>query len=153
MKEIITRQYQEIVDRAVNQVASLAMPPEGWIRTMRSALGMSGAQLARRLNMARSQVAQAEKNELSGVVTLKTLDNMAQAMGCRVVYAIVPEHSAGDLISKQAYKRAKQIVSSADTQMALEAQTLSEDQRKFEIERIANELIRDMPSDLWNEQQ
>ena len=76
MKQIVIRQYQEIVDNAAKRIADLSVPPEGWLRTVRSALGMSGAQLARLLDVSRSQVAQAEKNELAGVITLKRLQKM-----------------------------------------------------------------------------
>ncbi len=151
MKPIILRQYQEIVDAAAKRLVGLSIPPEGWLRTMRSALGMSGAQLARRLNVTRSQVAQAERNELAGVITLKTLQNMAEAMGCRVVYAIVPESTAGDLVAKRAREKAKHLIDQADTQMALEDQALTEEQRRFELERLQRELIHNIPSDLWND--
>lgn len=49
MKQIVIGQYQEVVDRTVELVARLTTPQEGWVRTVRRALGMSGAQLARRM--------------------------------------------------------------------------------------------------------
>ena len=151
MKQIVTRQYQDIVDKAASRVEGLALPKEGWIRTLRKALGMSGAQLARRLNVSRSQVSQSEQKEVSGSITLNTLDNMAQAMGCRVVYTLVPRTSVNDLVAEQARKRAEQLVNKTNIHMALESQLLHEDKRQFEIERIEQELINEMPKDLWNE--
>ncbi len=151
MKKIITYQYQEIVDKAARRVADLSIPPEGWLRTMRSALGMSGAQLARRLGVSRAQISQAEKNELAGVITLKTLNHMAEGMGCRVVYAIVPESSAGDIVAERARKKAQQLIYKTSVHMALEQQSLNEKQLLFELERLQRELIQEMPSDLWND--
>jgi predicted DNA-binding mobile mystery protein A len=151
MKQIVIRQYQEIVDNAAKRIADLSVPPEGWLRTVRSALGMSGAQLARLLDVSRSQVAQAEKNELAGVITLKRLQKMAEAMGCRVVYTIVPETSTSDLVAKRARKKAGQLIRQADTHMALESQALDQEQHQFELERLQRELMNDMPSDLWND--
>jgi len=151
MKKIITHQYQEIVDNAAKRVAELSVPPEGWLRTMRSALGMSGAQLARHLGTSRAQVSQAEKNELGGVITLKTLQRMAEGMGCRVVYAVVPEKTAGDLVAKRARERAKQLINKTNVHMALEQQSLDQEQLSFELERLERELIHEMPSDLWND--
>ena len=152
MKKIVIHQYQEIIDHAAQIVAGLPMPKEGWIRTMRCALGMSGAQLARRMKVSRSLVAQAEKKELSGAITLKTLNNMAEAMGCHVVYMIVPRTSASDLLVKRAREKATQLVHATNTQMALESQSLDKDKRQFEIERIQHELVKEIPSDLWNDQ-
>ena len=151
MKKIITHQYQEIVDNAARRVAGLPVPPEGWLRTMRNALGMSGAQLARRLGVSRAQVAQAEKNELAGVITLKTLKYMAEGMGCRIVYAIVPENSAGDLVARRAREKAEQLIRKTSAHMALEQQSLDKKQLSFELERLQRELINEMPSDLWND--
>ncbi len=151
MKKIITHQYQEIVDNAARRVADLSVPPEGWLRTMRSALGMSGAQLARRLGLSRAQVSQAEKNELASVITLKTLQRLAEGMGCRVVYAIVPENTAGDLVAKRARERAKQLIRKTSAHMALEQQSLNEELLSFELERLERELTQEMPSDLWND--
>ena len=151
MKKIISGQYQEIVDNAALKAAGLYVPAEGWIRTMRTALGMSGAQLARRLNFTRGAISDAEKNERSGAITLRTLENMAAAMNSRLVYTFVPEKSIKDVKSARAKEKAEQIVSKADTHMALESQELAKGQRQYEIERIGQELLQTMPSDFWDD--
>jgi len=43
-------------------------------------------------------------------------------MGCRVVYAIVPETSVDYFINKRAYERARQLIEKADTHRVLESQ-------------------------------
>ena len=85
IQNTVLQQYQRFVDRASLSSANLTLPPEGWLRTMRKALGMSGAQLARRMGVSRALISQAESNEVSGNVTMKTMQTMAQAMGCRFV--------------------------------------------------------------------
>lgn len=151
IKAIVSRQYQDILDRAGKAVSTLTLPPEGWLCTARKALRMSGAQLARRLGVSRAQVSQTEKSELSGGVTLKTMHNMAEAMGCRFVYAIVPEQDSQSLIEKQAHKKAQLLVEQANQQMALEGQTLNTQQIQFEIARLQKELLEKMPSDFWDD--
>ncbi len=151
MKNIVLKQYQEIVDRSAEQLAEISVPPEGWLRTVRKALRLSGAQLARRLNVSRAQVAQAERNELSGAVTLKTLQKLAEAMHCRVVYALVPEQSAECLLETRARQKAKQLVAATEVQMALESQALSKELTAYEIERLTAELLAAMPADLWDD--
>lgn len=150
MRKTVLFQYQEIVASAARQAEGFPVPPEGWLRTLRKALGMSGAQLARRLGVSRAQVAQSEKNELSGAVTLRTLQNMAEAMGGRVVYTIVPNESIETLLGRQANEKARQLMSRIDTHMALENQLLDSERHKFELQRLERELLRDMPADFWD---
>jgi len=151
VKRIALQQYQSIADRAAIPFDSVRTPREGWIATVRRALGMSGPQLARRLGVGRARISQAERAELTGGITLKTMQAMAEAMGCRFVYAIVPEGRIEDLIAAQARKKAASIVGRARVHMALERQALSERQDAAEIERLAEDLIRTMPRDLWAE--
>lgn len=148
------KQYQTIIDDAANAPASrLAVPREGWIATMRKALSMSGADLARRMGLKRGRISQAEKAEIAGGVTLKTMAAAAEAMGGRFVYAIVPnESSVLDLIARQARKKARALVEKTSVHMALENQSLSPERNADEIDRIALELARVIPGDLWTDE-
>jgi predicted DNA-binding mobile mystery protein A len=150
VKTVVQQQYQRIVDAATHQ-ASLRTPPEGWLRTVRKALGMSGAQLAKRMGVTRARVAQAEHAELSGGTTLKSMHAAAAAMGCRFVYAVVPNGRVENLITAQARKKAMALVGTASTHMALESQTLSKDKIAQEIERLTREIKQEMPSDFWSD--
>lgn len=152
MKLIVTRHYQMMVDAVTKSAQTITVPPEGWLKTVRKALNMSGAQLARKIGATRSRVAQAEKNELAGTVTLKTLQQMAEAMGCRVVYAIVPVTGmTDDLIASRAKEKARKLVEQAGKHMALEAQALSPQQTQYEIERLQRQIMTELPSDLWDD--
>lgn len=103
------------------------------------------------MGLTRARISQAERAETEGGVTLKTMHSMAQAMGCRFVYAIVPDQSIAEVIEMQARRKAKAIVTRASTHMALEDQTLGEARNEDEIQRLATEFVRTMPSDLWTE--
>ncbi len=151
INRIVEKQYRDKVNRAYHELGGFSLPREGWLRTVRHALGMSGTQLAKRLGVTKSRVSKAEQGELTGSVTIKTMQSMAAAMNCRFVYALVPEQEIEEMIKKRAFKKAREQVRSASTQMALEAQTLSEDQLAFEIDRIASEMVEKMPSDLWSD--
>jgi len=153
IKDIAYRQYQEIVDRAGYQMRESVVPPEGWLCTARKALKMSGAQLSRRLGVSRSQVSKTEKNELSGSVTIKTMQHMAEKMDCRFVYAIVPEKRVEDILLARAKEKAFSIVKRTNEHMALEGQTLSAQQIQFEVERLQMDLVNTMPSDFWDDKQ
>lgn len=149
------RQYQAIVDHAAGSVSGgqpQFVPAEGWIATVRKALHMSGAELARRLGVTRARVSEMERTEPDGSVTLRTMDAAAKAMGCRFVYAIVPKNgNVQDAIEAQAHRKAQAIVNRASDHMALEQQSLSVERNAEEVERIARDLMYRMPSDFWRE--
>lgn len=150
VKTVAQRQLQRLVDEAADRHLPVR-PPEGWLRTVRKALGMSGAQLAKRMNVTRARVAQAELAERSGAATLKSMRAMAEAMGCRFVYAVVPPDSIENLILTQARKKATALVGTASKHMALEDQLLPKEKIADQVDQIARELAQDQPSDLWDE--
>jgi predicted DNA-binding mobile mystery protein A len=150
VKKTVQQQYQHIVDNAAS-CATLQTPPEGWLRTVRNALGMSGAQLAKRMGVTRARVAQAEHAELTGGVTLKSMQATAEAMGCKFVYAIVPPGRIEDIVMAQARKKAMAIVGTASKHMALEGQTLPNDKIAQQIDRLTQDLAWEMPSDFWRD--
>ena len=158
LDKIVAQQYRDKVNQAVSQFGSLSMlpnhglPKEGWLRTVRTALGMSGTQLANKLGVTKARISKAEQDEPHGSVTLKTVQSMAEAMDCRFVYAIVPKRNVEDVIKERAIEKARAQVKAASIHMALEAQSLSKEQLEFEIERIAAQIIDKMPSDFWNDE-
>src|SRR6266849_5742373 len=79
-----------------------ARPPKGWLRAIRDALGMTSAQFARRLGVSQPRIIELEQSEVSGGVTLNTLQRAAEALGCRFVYALVPEQPLEDTVRARA---------------------------------------------------
>lgn len=150
VKTVVQRQCQRLVDQAADY-ALPTRPPVGWLRTVRIALGMSGAQLAKKMKVTRARITQAELAERSGAATIKSMQSMAAAMGCQFVYAIVPSGHVEDLILAQARKKAMALVSTTSKHMALESQVLPNAMIADEIERLAHELAQGRPADLWNE--
>ena len=143
-------QYQRIVDHAANHCTPVRVPLEGWLRTVRRALGLSGAQLAKKLGVSRARVAQAEAAELTGGITLKSMQAAAEAMGCRFVYAIVPSGRIEDIITAQARKKAIALVQTTSTHMALESQLLEPSQINEEIDRLTREIAAEMGPRFWD---
>ena len=86
MKDLIREQYQSKMDQLVDSNAQYC-PKEGWIRTLRKALGMSSPQLAKRLGVSKSQTSQMERMELEDRITLKQLRRVAKALDCDLHYA------------------------------------------------------------------
>lgn len=149
VKETARRQYIATVDRAATQLDGLETPSEGWIASLRKALGMSGAGLARRMGVTRAAIHQAERNETDGAITLNQMEKLASALGGRFVYAIVPDGKVEDIIRAQARRKAEKLVKRASGHMALENQSLSAEHRKQEIDRLTLDLMRSMPPGFW----
>ncbi len=152
LKAVVTQQYRENVNHAKHMVDRLLVPSEGWIRTVRKALGMSGAQLGRRLGVTRASVSNTERAELNGGVTLKAMQQMAEGMGCRFVYAIVPEEDIEAVVYRRAIEKAREQVEAASVHMALEDQALSQDKLEAEVKRLASLMLDKPGSELWNDE-
>jgi predicted DNA-binding mobile mystery protein A len=54
---------------------------------------MTMAQLARRLDVSQPRIVAIERAEVSGAISLATLERAAEALGCSLVYALVPRAS------------------------------------------------------------
>ena len=140
-------QLQQL-DQHIAGVRVCERPSNGWIRSVRKPLGMSVRQLAFRMGMTQQEVSQLEASELDDSVTLKTLRKAAEAMGCQLVYAIIPvDGSLQDIVCGQATQKAKEIVTAVDHTMQLEAQGVGNLQAK--IEETAEELSKTPNSKLW----
>ena len=149
VKDTARKQYMRIVDRTAQQLETIQKPSEGWLSVLRKALGMSGAEVAARMGVSRGAVYQAERNEREGAITINQMQKLAEAMGGRFVYAIVPEGSVEDVIRAQARRKAEARIRRASAHMALEKQSLPSAQTRQRIEELADELVRDMPPDFW----
>ena|ERR1035441_3978388 len=64
----------------------------GLLRAIRTALRIPVKEIAERMGMHRSGVSDMEARELASSITLRSLSRMAEAMGCKVVYGIVPQN-------------------------------------------------------------
>jgi transcriptional regulator with XRE-family HTH domain len=78
--------------------------------------------VAARLGQTPQAVKQAEESEAAGTITLKRLEAAADAMGCRVVYAIVPRTGS---LSKLAGAAENAALDSVQRTMALEGQAVA----------------------------
>lgn len=123
-------------------------PSDGWIRAVRKSLGMSVRQLATRMGVTQQAVSQLEAKELNETVSIKTLRKAAEALNCRLVYALVPNDGGlQGILDKQALMKAKDIVSAVDHTMQLEAQGVGNLQQK--IKETAEDLAKNPNSKLW----
>lgn len=128
-------------------------PKFGWVKTIRKALGMTADDLARRLGRQRQRIVQLEHAEMTGGITLRTLQNVAEAMDCTFVYAIVPKKSSlENIVQSRAYSVAVKRVERVASSMALEAQNLQDEQKRNQIEELTKNLLEHSWQKLWKPQ-
>ena len=78
-------------------------PTQGLLRAVRHALGVPVAEMLRKLEMSPSVLFRLEQSELRGTISLIRLHEVAEAMDCKLVYAIVPRN--GKTLEELAEKR------------------------------------------------
>ena len=71
-------------------------PTQGLLRAVRHALGVPAAEMLKELGISPSVLFRLEQSEGRGTISLNGLDRVAQAMGCKLIYAVVPR-SGGTL--------------------------------------------------------
>ncbi len=126
-------------------------PSRGWIRAVRETLGMTTRQLAERIGVKQPTLAELEKNEASGNITVKSLERAAEALGCRLVYALVPVKPLTDTMEERALRLARHKLAAVEQTMRLENQEVRGKIGQKEAERrLVEELLR-KPARLWDE--
>ena len=143
------------IDKRLNIIQNsegLARPVRGWIRAIREALGMTTAQLGKRLGIRQASVVGLEKSEASKSITLETLERAAHALDCRLVYALVPRKPLAELVYERAHALAKRRLRSVSHSMVLEDQAVDEEDVKAHLERLVQELMIKRGSALWEDE-
>src|SRR5437660_1582928 len=78
--------------KAYAEAAKVPRPQKGWIRAVRQAAGITMPEMAKTLgHSSRGIVAYLEKSEAEYSISLGNLREAAEALGCELVYAIVPK--------------------------------------------------------------
>ncbi len=150
MKKSISRP-QNTLDKRLSDLKPIerfAAPPKGWVRAIRDAIGMSGAQLARRLGVTPQSVADLEKSEAAGKASIDTLRRAAAAMDCALVYALVPRTSLEEMVRSRARAIALRELGGVAHSMAIENQKAPDD-LEARVEQFIRETLKNR--DLWDE--
>jgi len=110
-------------------------PQKGWLRAVREATNISLREMAARLKKTATLAAKLEKSEAEYRITLASLRDAADALGCQLVYALVPKSgSISDLAEQSARTRAAENVRAVEHSMALEDQAVGGIENKIEEE-------------------
>jgi predicted DNA-binding mobile mystery protein A len=150
MKAAIRHRARDRLDARLAELKPLdrfAVPPKGWIRAIRDAIGMSGSKLGKRLGMTAQGVKSLEQSEANGKIQLSTLRRAAEAMDCVLVYAVVPRTSLKQMVDQRARELALRALRRVSHSMALEDQRVDRD-LETRIQTYIETALRDR--DLWD---
>jgi predicted DNA-binding mobile mystery protein A len=110
-------------------------PSRGWIRAIREATGITVREMAKRLHKAPSVAAHLEGSEAEYRITLGSLREAADALGCQLIYALVPKSgSIQELAEERSRNKAAENVRAVEHSMALEDQAVGGIEHKIEEE-------------------
>ena len=147
---IVIKQLDQQLISLKNQGISLT-PKQGWVRTIRKALGLTIKQLAKRLDVDPSRVVKIETAEIEGRVTLRSLQTVAEQFDCHFVYGFVPRTSLESVIKNRAKQMALAQVKRTSHTMDLEAQSVDQKWLEEQVNELTDELLRRSWKHLWEE--
>jgi predicted DNA-binding mobile mystery protein A len=114
-------------------------PARGWIRAVREALGMSTAQLAKRMGVRQPSIFDLERSEEKGSIELATLRRVAEALDCTVAYALVPNQPLEATIRARARAFLRRRRRPVEHTMLLEDQQVAESVSERQLDDIIRE--------------
>jgi len=154
MTSLRRRILREELDRTFSHDPLLRVrwqpPAGGWLKGVRTALGMTAKQLGRRTGVSQNAISEAEMAEAQGRITLKTLQKIAEGLDCDVVYALVPRGSLETMVHNRANRAAQRIVGEVSHGMALEAQSTDGAAHEAEASALRERLIAQGSSQIWD---
>lgn len=142
---------REQLDKKLNVLKSVVdcMPPQGWIKTIRQVLGLSSAQLGKRVGIDQSRISRLEKAEKEGDLKLSSLQKIAQGLNMKFVYGFVPVGTLESMVRDQAKRIALKRLEILDNTMRLEKQALSKEEKEKMLNDMIEKILINNSKDFW----
>lgn len=143
---------REQIDRLLSPLRDTVplTPPGGWIRAIRTSLGMSLRAFARRLELKSASTAhQLELAETAGTISIRRLRAAADALGCDVFITIVPRGSIQEMVRKRATQLATERWNQLAHSMTLEGQSVEVSLVDSWIQEEVERLLTSGKAELW----
>jgi len=147
-KKLIREQLDK---RLKSPLIPLLHSENGWLKLLREALGMSTAQLAKRVGIDQSRISRIENAEIDGDLKLSSLKKVAEGLNMKFVYGFIPNDSLENIVVQQAKKIAKKRMERVNKTMRLEEQELSIAEKAKAFDDLVQKILIDNPKDFWDE--
>lgn len=149
-KTLVWQQLDASLKR-LEPLKAFRSPPKGLVRAVRDALGMTGRQLAGRLQVNKQRISRIEHDEKTGKIKLETLQKVAEALHCDFVYGFIPRNSLEQTVRNQARQVAERRMARTNQTMRLEKQELGKKEQEKALQDLTAEIVTEMPKSLWDE--
>lgn len=126
------------------------LPQQGWIRTTREVLGLTAAQLGKKVGIDQSRISRLENAEITGDLKLSSLHKIAKGLNMKFVYGFVPEDTLESMVRGQAKHVALKRLERLDNTMRLEKQALSGKEKTKALEDMIEKILIEQPKDFWD---
>jgi predicted DNA-binding mobile mystery protein A len=148
----LTAQARARLDERFKEIGAPARyspPVRGWVKAIREALGMSTAQLAKKVRVKQPSIVAIEQSEAKGTIELATLRRVAEALDCTLVYALVPNRPLEQTVRERARLFARSRLEAVEHSMLLEDQKVTTKDATARIDEILRETN---PHRFWDEE-
>lgn len=149
VKKSLSIQQLEDHLRFLRGASGIARPPGGWIRAIREALGMTNAQLAKRVKRRPQTVLDLQQRESAQTIQLNTLRELAEGMDCELVYAVVPRKPLEQTVRERAEAVARRMLRRTGHSMELERQGIGVREVTRALDREIERLLAGSRRKLW----
>ena len=135
----------------LRDLSGLTMPSQGWVKTIREALGLSTSQLAKKVGIDQSRISRLENSEKTGELKLSSLQKIADGLNMKFIYGFVSEETLEDIVRNQARRIALKRLETLDSTMRLEQQALSDENKKKALDDMMEKILINPPKDFWEQ--
>jgi len=144
----------EQIDRKIlpfRKVEEISIPSSGWVKAIRTSLGMSLRQLGLKMGITAQSVREMEERESNESISIRVLKQFANSLNMKFVYGFIPQNkSLEDIIDSRAKEIAQDIVYRTSINMKLEDQENTPERITKAINEKAAEIKNEMPKYLWD---
>lgn len=148
VNDLDLKQLDTRLGRIRDSASLLQSPRGGWLKSLRKALGMRQSDVGERLGMTRQAVADLERREDNGAVTLNALREAARALGAELHYVVLPIVPLKETLDARAEHVARFMAGQVHHSMRMEDQGTGEREAKDRIEELRQMLLQN-PALLW----
>src|ERR1700679_3335808 len=93
LRAILLEGLQQKMEALNGARAAALRPARGWLRAIREATGLTQSEVASKMAGKRQSYAQFKHAEEAESISLASLRRASEAMGCELVYFVVPRES------------------------------------------------------------
>lgn len=141
------RAISRIAEFAGHAPAAARLPPHAMIRTLRAALHMTQAQLAKRAGLPQSHLARIESGKVD--TQMSTLKKVFDALFCDVLVIPRMRKKPEEAVAERVKERARRNVLRVTGTMALEKQSPDDEAIRDLIEAEESRLLAKPSSEIW----